>query len=131
MIPINFVDDGLLYVTIHPFTDAGEWDTLPHVILTSDSEWDPTVLDHTSNILILDDDATTWWFDAISNLEIDPFTNLLFNYFCGSNYHKHIIIQDVMLVDTVPPDVPIFRDAFAQTNPHPRCSCGAAGQHCL
>lgn len=51
-----------------PYMDA-EWDTPPHVILTSDVEWDPTVLDHN-----LDDDDL--WYDAVSDLEANPFTNL-------------------------------------------------------
>ena len=49
VIPINIVA-GLPYMSLRPYTDD-EWDTLPHVILTSDMDWDPTVLDHT-----LDDD---------------------------------------------------------------------------
>ena len=66
-IPIN-IKDGLPCVTIRPYTDL-EWDTLPHVVLTSDVDWDPTVLDHT-----LDDDEQ--WYDAISDLQSDPTTNL-------------------------------------------------------
>ena len=36
------VKHGLAYVSIRPFTDA-EWDTLPHVVWTSDADWDPAV----------------------------------------------------------------------------------------
>jgi hypothetical protein len=39
------IKDGLAHLTICPYTDH-EWDNLPHVILTSESEWDPSVLDH-------------------------------------------------------------------------------------
>jgi hypothetical protein len=49
VIPINNVG-GLCYISMCPYTDD-EWDHLPHVILMSDLDWDPTVLDHT-----LDDD---------------------------------------------------------------------------
>jgi len=35
---------GLPYLTIQLFTDA-EWENLPHVILTSDGDWDPDVDD--------------------------------------------------------------------------------------
>jgi hypothetical protein len=31
-------------MSIRPYTDH-EWDNLPHVILTSELEWDPSVLD--------------------------------------------------------------------------------------
>jgi hypothetical protein len=75
-IPIN-VKDGLPYVQVRPYTDE-EWDTLPHVILTSDVDWDPTVLDHN-----LDDDDK--WFDAVSDLQTDPTTNLFDEF---GNYRK-------------------------------------------
>jgi hypothetical protein len=51
-IPIN-IKVSLPYVQIQPYTDE-EWDTLlPHIILTSDVDWDPTVLDHTLASLAL------------------------------------------------------------------------------
>ena len=43
-IPLS-IKDGLARLDIRPYTDH-EFDTLPHVILTSELEWDPTVLDH-------------------------------------------------------------------------------------
>jgi hypothetical protein len=42
--PLNIVN-GLPCVTMCPYTDA-EWDSLPHVVWTGDSDWDPTILDH-------------------------------------------------------------------------------------
>jgi hypothetical protein len=39
------IKDGLAHLSIRPYTDQ-EWDSLPHVILTSEIEWDPSVLDH-------------------------------------------------------------------------------------
>jgi hypothetical protein len=41
--PINIID-ALPYVLLHPFSDE-EWEMLPHVIWTSDADWDPSVLD--------------------------------------------------------------------------------------
>ena len=46
---------------MRPFTDE-EWDTLPHVVWTSDVEWDPSVLDCS-----IEDHET--WYDAVSDLE--------------------------------------------------------------
>jgi hypothetical protein len=43
IIPIDIVN-GLPYTPMRPYTDE-EWDVLPHIIWTSDSDWDPTVLD--------------------------------------------------------------------------------------
>ena len=42
-IPLN-VRSGLCYLDMHPPSDQ-EWDTLPHVVMTSDYPWDPTILD--------------------------------------------------------------------------------------
>jgi hypothetical protein len=99
--PVNIVN-GLPYVTMHPYTDA-EWDTLPHVIWTGDSNWDPTVLDHH-----LDDDAH--WFDAISNLKARPFTNLFDE--CG-NYRNRVLVQHTKL-DPTSLYVPTFFDALVK-----------------
>ena len=49
---------------IHPYTDS-EWDTLLHVFLTGETDWDPSILDHDH----ADDDQ---WADALSDLEADP-----------------------------------------------------------
>ena len=50
------VRDGLPYISLRPFTDE-EWTTLPHIVLTSDADWDPSVLDHR----LSDDDK---WYNA-------------------------------------------------------------------
>jgi hypothetical protein len=78
--PINVVS-GLPYITIRPYTNE-EWETLPHVVWTGDTDWDPTVLDHT-----LDDDEH--WFDAISDLEATPFMNLFGEF---GDYRKRVIV---------------------------------------
>jgi hypothetical protein len=44
VIPLTF-KDGLARLDIRPHTDD-EFETLPHVFLTSELEWDPTVMDH-------------------------------------------------------------------------------------
>jgi hypothetical protein len=96
--PLNIVS-GLPYVTMRPYTDA-EWETLPHVIWTGDVDWDPSVLDHT-----LDDDQH--WFNAISDLEAQPFTSLFDEF---DDYRKRIIVQDVEITDLDDPILP-FSDA--------------------
>ena len=47
---------GLAYIRLRPFTQH-EWETLPHVTLTSPEDWDPTVLDS---------DVPETWYDAQS-----------------------------------------------------------------
>jgi hypothetical protein len=44
IIPLS-IEDGLARLQIRPYTDH-EWDTLPHVIFTSELEWDLSVLYH-------------------------------------------------------------------------------------
>ena len=64
MIPL-YVKDGLVRLKIRPYTD-GEFDDLPHVFLTSESDWDPSVLDSVG------DDDSDMWFDSVSDIEPDP-----------------------------------------------------------
>ena len=54
------ISNGLAYIPIRPYTDE-EWDSLPHVVWTSDKDWDPSVLDH-------DLSSNTDWYDSISDL---------------------------------------------------------------
>jgi hypothetical protein len=53
------IKDGLAHLDIRPHTDH-EFDTLPHVFLTSELEWDPTVLDHQYH------DSSDWGDEAAS-----------------------------------------------------------------
>ena len=41
--PLDVIN-GLHYLPLRLFLDQ-EWKTLPHVVLTSDSDWDPSTLD--------------------------------------------------------------------------------------
>jgi hypothetical protein len=67
VIPI-IIQDGLPYVKMRPYTDE-EWDTLPHVIVTSDATWDPAVLEDT-----LDDDPKNPRLDPLSGETSTPIT---------------------------------------------------------
>ena len=52
-------------MTICPYTDT-EWDNLPHVILTADTDRDPAIIDHE-----LEDGEE--WFDTMQDLpDIEP-----------------------------------------------------------
>ena len=57
------------YSPLCPYADH-TWDTLPHVILTSDMEWDPSVPDHEYDL------ADEQWFNALDAHELDPQCNL-------------------------------------------------------
>jgi len=82
VIPINIRDD-LPYIALHPFTDA-EWDSLPHVILTGDADWDPTVLD-----VDLDEEET--WFDAITDLPWNKAPSVFDEF---GDYNKRVVVQN-------------------------------------
>src|SRR5688572_18038031 len=80
VIPLN-IRSGLPYMSIRPFTDK-EWDNLPHVILTADVDWDPTVID-----CELEDGEE--WFDAMEDLpELDP--DPLFDEFGNYSHIQHV-----------------------------------------
>ena len=84
IIPLNF-RQGLPYVTLRPYTDK-EWDTLPHVTLTADHDWDPSVLDYEME----DNDE---WFNAMEDLPTlspDPY----FDEF-GDYRHIHLVTEAI------------------------------------
>ena len=66
------IRDGLAYLDIRKPTDQ-EYKTLPHVILTSDVDWDPRVLDHQHN---LEDDNI--WYTDLDNPDKDEFLDSRF-----------------------------------------------------
>jgi hypothetical protein len=125
IIPL-IVKEGLVRLQIKPYTDK-EWDTLPHLFLTGETVWDPTVLD-------FDRSATTeeQWLDAVSHIntpcpdDINTFHNRYdeFGNYChtvtvqyASYYHRHSTgsIEDVIdqcVYDAQHSENPIFYDAF-------------------
>ena len=61
-IPLN-IKAGLPYMSMRPYID-NEWDDLSHIVLTSDTDWNPSILDNT-----IDDNEE--WLDALSNFPND------------------------------------------------------------
>jgi hypothetical protein len=82
VIPINIVD-GLPYISLRPYDDD-EWDKLPHIILTSNLDWDPSILDHT---LFADDEH---WYDAVCDLDERPYDS---KFDSVGNYLGCVIVQ--------------------------------------
>ena len=104
-IPLDF-HNGLPYMAIRPFTDQ-EYDTLPHVFLTQDLDWDPAILD----TKISDNDE---WYDAIEDEEELPRHS---NFDEIGNFHQRevnrcmIQLRDQLIEDElVDKDDPCFRD---------------------
>jgi len=77
------IRDGLPYIALHPFTDA-EWDSLPHVILTGDTDWDPSMLD-------IDLDEQEDWYDAITDLPPEKPPSAFHEF---GDYNKRIVVQN-------------------------------------
>ncbi len=67
---------------LRPYTDK-EWESLPHVFLTSDNNWDPSILD-----LNIDDDEL--WFDSISDDHEYPISHRYDEY---GNYRNRVEVQ--------------------------------------
>ena len=68
-------------MSILPYTDT-EWDNLPHVILTADTDWDPLVFAHKL-------EGGVEWFDAMQDLpDIQP--DPLFNDVGDYEYLHHV-----------------------------------------
>ena len=70
VIPLN-IQSGLPYMTMRPYTDH-EWEMLPHVILSADTDWNPSVLDY-------DFEDNEEWFDTIYDFPYDVY-NSNFDY---------------------------------------------------
>jgi len=80
IIPLN-IRNGLAYMDMSMPTDK-EFSTLPHVVLTSDSNWDPTILDS-------EFDPEVEWQDAQEDDFFDP------NFDDTGNYlHRQIAFLD-------------------------------------
>jgi len=67
VIPIK-IRNGLPYILMRPYTDD-EWNTLPHITLTSNLDWDPSAYDHDP---MIDDEN---WVDSLQELAVNPHDN--------------------------------------------------------
>ena len=113
-IPLDLVD-GLPRMHIRPYTNK-EWDTLPHLILTSDSDWNPRALDH----IISDSDA---WLHEQSPPAAHP-NNPHFSEF-GDYRHRTVLEHHSSLPALLPqPD-----DASSVDSSHSSFSLGSFIDH--
>jgi len=90
VLPLN-VQQGLARLPIRPFTDT-EWDSLPHVFLTNDLDWDPSVLDYKH-------DGDDWFGDISDGLDTTPPQPLFDDW---GNLRVHTVdVQDAFVFATV------------------------------
>ena len=109
IIPINIVG-GLPYISMRPYMDD-EWENLPQVILTSDLDWDPTVLDHTHN-------DSEHWYDALCDLDERPYES---KFDPEGHYLGRVVVQTAILPFEPPTDPLLMVDGTPQMTacPHP------------
>jgi hypothetical protein len=81
VIPLD-IKNGLPYVKMRPYTGE-EWDLLPHVVLTRDGNWNPSVLDHS----LTDNEQ---WYDAVSDFP-DAIEGSLFDAEGNYSYFMSLI----------------------------------------
>ena len=80
-----FFENGLPYIPIRLYTDK-EWETLPHIIWTSDMSWNPTTLDHT---IIRDDKWISKCDDKINKNSLRMFDEFGNHYINEEIEHVH------------------------------------------
>ena len=95
-------------MTIRPYTDQ-EWELLPHVIMSADTDWDPSILDY-------EQDEVEEWFNAMEDLPKLPPDPLFDEY--GDYRHTHIVTQAIMtdpiLEKAVITDLPSVFQLYSQ-----------------
>ena len=113
IIPLN-IRSGLPYMTMRPFTNK-EWDELPHVILTADTDWDPSILDD-------EQEDNEEWFNALEELPSlvsDP----LFDEFGDYRLTHQVteaIMADSIIENSVITDLPSTFQLYAsEVKPRP------------
>ena len=93
-------------MTLRPYTND-EWNDLPHVVLTGDTDWYLSVLDN-------DIDDNENWFDVVPDFTDDG-SNPLFDL-QGNYRHRHVVhhidINSPHLQDGVLPTCPQVSDAY-------------------
>jgi hypothetical protein len=74
---------------MRPYTDE-ECDSLPHVVLTRDGDWNPSVLDHS----LTDDEH---WYDAVSDFP-DAMDG---NPFDAEGDYRNLHVFDLFITDSI------------------------------
>jgi hypothetical protein len=81
IIPLR-IHSGLARLPIRPYTDE-EWDRLPNVMLTAETEWDPSTIDH-------EFPPDEQWGGTIDEHKDLPCTHMFDEY---GDYRKRVIVQ--------------------------------------
>ena len=99
-------------MSIRPFTNK-EWEDLPHVILTADTDWNPTVINHEL-------DSQEEWFNTMHQPP-DPIQDSLFDKM-GDYKHAYQVASAIM-------DSNLVEDHVITSYPA-TCTATLQQQHC-
>jgi hypothetical protein len=66
--PLHF-RQGLPYLDMRPYTDQ-EWSTLPHVVMTSNVDWDPAIMDGEFPLTGQEDELDPRLYDSGTNFDV-------------------------------------------------------------
>ena len=88
LIPLDIIQ-GLPYMKLRPPTDH-EFENLPHVILTSDTDWDPSILDNKIDI------GTDTWYDSSD----DNFDSYIQSSFDETGNYKYREVSELHFFDS-------------------------------
>ena len=104
IIPLG-ICNGLARLPIRPYTDD-EWDTLPHVILTDQADWDPSVLDCALEDVEVPQDAIALAEEHTRHNLFDP---------VGTYKHRVTAYMTQLLSRVHSPDVAMSHDTALDT----------------
>ena len=113
IIPLN-IKGGLPYMSMRPYTDK-EFEELPHVILTADVDWDPSILDY-------DLEEKEEWLNTLQDMP--TITNdQLFDEF-GDYRHTYevteAILSDSVIENSIITDLPMMYSIYErEVKPRP------------
>lgn len=101
------IRNGLPYLDMRPYTDR-EWDTLPHVVMTSDVNWDPSTLD--GEFPAADPPATLDASTYDNGTNFDAYGNYRLGTIVSS---ANVLRDDPVLQTTVLPDEMLVEQQFS------------------
>jgi hypothetical protein len=130
-IPLS-IKDGLARLDIRPYTDQ-EWDSLQHVFLTDEANWDPSVLDHQYN-------SVEEWLDPTHTVDTDPAADIIKRTYLddqnGNRLWQNAVALDIKQIneygaftDVGYPDKTKPPDCYKKTRMHFRVVVKRDGRH--
>ena len=117
-LPLDIIR-GLPYLSMQPYTDD-EWNTLPHVVFTSDATWDPSAMDN-----VISDDPN--WCDSVSDLQASG--NIHRQFTMDGHYRfRHPTQDELVQANTIQANLHSLSRVNDQHFPSPEIQVADPGQ---